>query len=334
VNHLLKPRAMKAARQAASRDQFAQAVAEGLARRPRSLPCKYFYDERGSRLFDAICELDEYYPTRAELEIMDRHADAMATQLGEQVMLVEFGSGSSVKTRVLLHALRDPVAYVPLDISRDHLLRTAEQLGDEFPHIEILPLVADFTGEFTLPQSRRRPSHRAVYFPGSTIGNLLPQRASELLARIARTVDSDGGLLIGIDLQKDPAIIEAAYNDSKGVTAEFNKNLLRRINRELDGDFDLDRFRHRAVYNESAGRVEISLVSLCDQTIRVGNSQYQFGKGESILTEYSHKYTVEQFAGLASRAGFVLRQSWTDSGKLFAVLHLVHRPRLESGVAQ
>ncbi len=308
---------------------FEAAVVTGLTRRPRAVPCKYLYDRRGSRLFDDICALAEYYPTRAELEIMQRYSAEMASQIGPRVMLVEFGSGSSVKTRVLLGALIDPVAYVPLDISREHLLRTAAELEKEFPHIEILPLVADFTGEFTLPRSRRAADHCAVYFPGSTIGNLTPDRAVELLQRIGTTVGVDGGLLIGVDLQKDAGTIEAAYNDSEGVTAEFNKNLLWRINRELDGTIDPDSFSHRAIYNEEKGRVEISLVSDRDQTVSVGPRSFDFIEGESILTEYSHKYTVEGFSDLARKAGFTPRRFWSDASRLFAVAHLVHMPRTD-----
>jgi dimethylhistidine N-methyltransferase len=241
-------------------------------------------------------------------------------------MVIEYGSGSSIKTRILLKALTDPVAYVPLDISRDHLLETASRLQREFPQIEVLPVVADFTRPFRIPDSRRPPDHRVVFFPGSTVGNLIPRRVRELLDQTAQQVGVNGGLLIGIDLQKDPAIIEAAYNDSQGVTAAFSKNLLHRINRELGGDFDPDQFRHRAVYDAQAGRVEISLVSLRPQTVDIGTHRFSFRRGEPILTEYSHKYTIEGFARIAAESGFVLRRSWTDPKNWFAVLHLVHRP--------
>ncbi len=257
---------------------------------------------------------------------MQRFVGEMADQIGPRVMLVEFGSGSSVKTRILLEHLIDPVAYVPLDISRDHLLDTADELRIEFPEIEILPVVADFTVDFQLPASRREPDHRAVYFPGSTIGNLTPNRSRELLARIANRIGPDGGLLIGIDLQKDTNVIEAAYNDAAGVTAAFNKNLLTRINRELDGTFDPDRFSHHAIYSDEHDRVEISLVSEAKQTVQVGQQRFDFCKGESILTEYSHKYTVAGFAELASQADFELHKVWTDPREFFAVLHLVHLP--------
>ncbi len=306
---------------------FYDDVVKGFDQQPREIPSKYLYDQQGSLLFDAICELDEYYPTRTELSIMEQYADEIASQIGPQTMLVEFGSGSSIKTRILLGALNDPVAYVPLDISHDYLMQTAAGLQTEFPHIEILPLVADFTEEIQLPDSTREPDHCAVYFPGSTIGNLSREASVELLAQIADLVGPDGGLLIGVDLQKDISVIEAAYNDAAGLTARFNKNLLARINRELDGTFDPDSFSHRAVYSEQHGRVEISLVSDAKQVVRIGQQEFRFDTGDSILTEYSHKFTIEGFAALADQAGFQLHKAWTDPRKYFAVLHLVHLPR-------
>jgi dimethylhistidine N-methyltransferase len=305
-------------------EDFLTDVLEGLAKQPKQLPCKYFYDQRGSQLFDRICELDEYYLTRTELAIMDEFIDEMAWQLGRQVMLVEFGSGSSIKTRKLLDALDDPVAYVPIDISEEHLMRTARELQESYPQTEILPVVADFTSDLKLPRSGRTPSHAVVYFPGSTIGNFTPEQAETLLSRFSRFLGPDGGLLIGIDLQKDPRVIRAAYNDEAGVTAEFNLNLLHRINRELGGDFDVRSFRHRAEYNQERGRVEIDLVSQCPQTVHIDGRVFRFAAGEAIHTEYSHKYTIDSFARLAARAGFTLHRSWTDSRQYVAVLHLVH----------
>lgn len=309
-----------------ARQAFRDDALAGLRGSPKSLPCKYFYDKRGSELFDEICLLDEYYLTRSELGIMERHAAEMGQQIGPGVMLVEYGSGSSVKTRYLLDGLPDPVAYVPVDISDEHLHETARELERDYPQIEILPVCADFTREFALPLSERSTTHAAVYFPGSTIGNFQPHKAAELLERITRLCGTGGGLLIGIDLQKDPRTIEAAYNDRRGVTAEFNLNLLRRINRELDGDFDLDQFEHRAVYNAQAGRVEISLVSRRDQTVEVGGEAFEFARGEAIHTEYSHKYTIDGFAEMAARAGLTLRREWTDPKRYFAVLHLAIGP--------
>jgi dimethylhistidine N-methyltransferase len=254
---------------------------------------------------------------------MDRFSSEMADQLGDEVMLIEFGSGSSLKTQALLEHLHEPAAYVPVDISEEHLLTTAEKLRHDFPDIEILPTVADFTRDFELPKSECPPSHAAVYFPGSTIGNFELADAKKLLSRIASEVGSDGGLLIGVDLQKDPRIIHAAYNDSEGVTEAFNLNLLHRINSELDADFNLDQFEHLAEYNDEDGRIEMFIVSTCEQTVTIGDLEFQFKENERIFTEFSHKYTVDGFVDLASRAGFELHKQWTDSDQLFAVLHLV-----------
>ncbi len=309
-----------------ARRAFLHDALAGLRESPKQLACKYFYDKRGSELFDQICQLDEYYLTRCELGIMERHAAEMGQQIGRGVMLVEYGSGSSVKTRYLLDELPDPVAYVPVDISDQHLHETAGELERDYPQIEILPVCADFTTDFALPLSDRAATHAAVYFPGSTIGNFLPSRATELLARITKLCGTGGGLLIGIDLQKDPRTIEAAYNDRHGVTAQFNLNLLRRINRELDGDFDLGQFSHRAFYNTELGRVESSLVSRRAQAVVVGGEVIEFAKGEAISTEHSHKYTIVGFAAMAADAGLTLRRVWMDENGYFAVVHLAIGP--------
>ena len=300
---------------------FYDDVVAGLRQRPRSLPCKYFYDERGSRLFDQICELDEYYVTRTELSIMEQYAGEMAEQIGPGVMLVEYGSGSSVKTRLLLDHLIEPVAYVPVDISREHLQKSADDLAQSYPDIEVLSVCADFTEHFELPEAHVQPTHNAVYFPGSTIGNFLPEAARAMLQHLVDICGCGGGLLLGIDLQKDIDVLELAYNDPAGVTAEFNLNLLERINRELDGEISVDQFEHRAHYNQELDRIEIALVSQCDQTLKVRDSLFEIGAGESICTEYSHKYTIEGFSRLAADAGLTLRKQWTDEQNRFAVLH-------------
>jgi dimethylhistidine N-methyltransferase len=297
-------------------------VLTGLRAAPKYLPCKYFYDQRGSELFDRICQLDEYYLTRSELAIMDQFAPEMGEQIGPGAMVIEYGSGSSVKTRYLLDGLPEPVAYVPVDISGEHLQRAAMELARDYPAIEIMPVCADFTTDFALPRSTRAATHAAVYFPGSTIGNFLPGRGVELLGRITALCGKGGGLLIGIDLKKDPAIIEAAYNDALGVTAEFNLNLLRRINRELAADFDVRQFSHRAVYDRQLGRVEMHLVSRRGQAVTIGPETFEFARGETICTEYSHKYTIDEFAAIAAAAGLTLRREWTDKRGCFAVLHL------------
>jgi len=304
-------------------EEFLNDVIVGLAHSPKRLPCKYFYDERGSQLFDQICELPEYYLTRTEQAIMNDHAAEMAEQLGESVMLVEFGSGSSQKSRVLIENLISPAAYVPIDISREHLLKTAEDLRERYSDLEIIPIVADFTEPLTLPKSKNLASHAAVYFPGSTIGNFTQQGAEKLLKSIASMLGEEGGLLIGIDLQKESSIIHAAYNDSAQVTDEFNLNLLQRANRELDADFEMDSFSHKAVYNPDDGRVEISIVSDVEQEVSIADETFEFEKGEEIHTEFSHKYTIEGFAEMAARAGFALHKSWTDDNEMVAVLHLV-----------
>ncbi|MGD9646483.1 MAG: L-histidine N(alpha)-methyltransferase [Pirellulales bacterium] len=311
------------AKQRRAQRAFQVDVLAGLGGTPKQLPCKYFYDARGSELFERICCLDEYYLTRSELSIMDQFAAEMGAQIGAGAMLVEFGSGSSVKTRYLLDALPDAAAYVGVDISGEHLRRAARELQRDYPRIEVLLVCADFTRDFELPESRRRPTHTAVYFPGSTIGNFVPAQASELLGRIARRCGPGGGLLIGIDLKKDAATLEAAYNDRLGVTAQFNLNLLRRMNRELGADFDLPSFSHRASYNREQGRIEMYLVSRRAQVVTIADRPFEFAAGETICTEHSHKYTVAEFAALAATAGFELHAHWTDDGRNFAVLHLV-----------
>jgi dimethylhistidine N-methyltransferase len=306
-----------------SSNAFLRDVVNGLSHRQKTLPCKYLYDERGSALFDQICATPEYYPTRTELQIMEDNAASIAYQIDKGVMLVEYGSGSSVKTRALLDALDEPVAYVPVDISEEHLLKTAEKLRLAYPHLAVRPIVADFTKPFQLPISGLQHTHVALYFPGSTIGNFTPEAAGELLQFMSSMLGPRGGLLIGIDLQKDVSVIEAAYNDVGGVTAEFNLNLLTRINTELDGSFDQSKFEHKAIYNSNHHRMEISIVSLVEQSVQVSGRDYQFAKGEEILTEYSHKYTIDGFADFASQYGFSLHKHWTDEQGYFGVLHLV-----------
>ena len=314
--------AKNAAQQIVLDDELDELI-DGLRQPEMMISPKYFYDERGSQLFDEITRLPEYYPTETELGIMQDNIDEIASLVGKQASLIEFGSGSSLKTRILLEHLDELAAYVPVDISEDHLLQSAQQIREEFPNLDVLPVVADFTQPFQLPTPRVMPVRNVVYFPGSTIGNFTNDAAQELLAVMHGEAGADGALLIGVDLQKDPAIIEAAYNDSAGVTAEFNLNMLRHLNREFGADFDVDAFTHSAEYNEDEGRIEIRLVSEQDQEFTVGSQSFSIGKDEAILTEYSHKYTLDGFAAMAETAGFRVKRVWTDAGRLFSVQYLV-----------
>ena len=300
---------------------FRNDVLRGLRKPKKELHCKYLYDEIGSQLFDQICELPEYYPTRTEASIMRQNADAIGQRIGDAAVLVEYGSGSSTKTRLLLDHLTDQRAYLPVDISDEHLLRTADQLRVDYPDLKIHPIVADFTIGFDLPDAFETAAV-TVYFPGSTIGNLRPDAAVNLLSEIAKQCHSGGGLLIGFDLDKSPQTLVAAYDDSAGVTSKFNLNLLNRINRELDGDFNLNQFAHLAIYNEEHSRIEIYIESLTQHTVSIGEVDITFNEGERILTEYSHKYSISQFSSMARQAGFAMDACWTDEDELFAVMHL------------
>lgn len=297
-------------------------VTEGLSRNPKMLPPKYFYDEAGSKLFDEITGLDEYYITRTEAAIMRHHAEAMASAIGSGALLVEFGSGSSEKTRILLDQLVDPVGYVPVDISSEYLAQVARRLRRKHPGVPILPLAADFTIPLDLPKPPRAPTRTVVYFPGSTIGNFPMLEAGRLLARMKRLAGPGGGVLVGFDLLKSPDRLHAAYNDAAGVTARFNLNLLARLNAELGADFDVSAFRHEAPFNAEACRIEMHLVSLRDQVVHLGGRAFTFETDEPIVTEYSHKYSMDAFADLALTAGLAARRSWTDPERLFCVQYL------------
>ena len=294
-------------------------ILEGLRQDEKMISPKYFYDERGSKLFEKITRLPEYYPTETELRIMRDNIAEIAELIGEKASLIEFGSGSSMKIRILLDHLRSLAVYVPVDISEEHLVAAAEKLQADYPDLEILPVVADFMQPFDLPSPTIMPVKNVVYFPGSTIGNFTNDAALDLLRVMYHEAKEGGALLIGVDLQKDPGILEAAYNDAQGVTAEFNLNMLRHINREHGANFDLDSFEHRADYNEDEGRIELRLDSTSDQLIHLGEEQIRIREGEAILTEYSHKYTLEGFAALAREAGFEVRKVWTDEDRLFSV---------------
>jgi len=296
---------------------FYAEVIQGLQRKPKLIPPKFFYDEAGSKLFDAICEVPEYYPTRTEMALLYEHADEIAALIGKECLLIEPGSGSSQKVRLLLDALQ-PAAYMPMDISRAHLLNAAQQLSEDYPWLEVHATCVDFTTEMKLrfcPPS----VHKVAFFPGSSIGNFEPTDAIGFLRNMAKMVGSGGGLLIGVDLKKDHNILNAAYNDAQGVTAEFNLNLLTRINHELGGRFNINAFKHKAFYNPRMGRIEMHLASHENQIIVVGDEAVNFKEAETIHTESSYKYTVEEFSGLAQAAGFELVTVWTDADDLFSL---------------
>lgn len=296
-------------------------VLEGLSRPQKRIPPKFFYDARGSRLFDAICELPEYYPTRTEIAILRTHGAEMASALGRNALLIELGSGSSLKIRVLLDALR-PAIYMPVDISKEHLLRSARALAGAFPSLEIHAACADYSIPFELPlHDHAHP--RAALFSGSSVGNFDPADARRFLARVGGMLGPGGRLLIGVDLRKDPVRLRAAYNDAQGVTAAFNLNLLRRVNSELGADFNLDCFRHDAFFNDAESRIEMHLVSTTDQYVNVHGRRFAFAEGESIHTENSYKYSVDGFRTLARAAGFDTEQVWVDDQALFSVHCLV-----------
>ncbi len=302
---------------------FRHDVVAGLTADPKTLPPKYFYDKRGSELFEDITRLPEYYPTRTEIGILESRAPRIAELLGDDCLLIEYGSGASRKIRILLNALRGRGRYVAIDISGQHLIESVEQLSEEYPALDVHAVCADYTQPFDLPADALAGARkRAVFFPGSTIGNFSPADAAGFLRLTAGQVGPGGSLLIGVDLKKDRRILEAAYDDAQGVTAEFNLNLLRRINRELGGDFDLRAFAHRAVYNEAEGRVEMHLVSLREQCVRIAERRFPFRAGETIHTENSYKFSVEEFQTLAASCGFEPLEAWTDRNRLFSLHYM------------
>lgn len=298
--------------------RFLNDVLHGLSQPQKSIPPKYFYDARGSELFEAICATPEYYPTRTEMRIMARHVEEMAEALGRDVELIELGSGASLKTRLLIEALH-PARYVPIDVSHSALEQAVGELSWRFPYLAIETCVADFT-EAPLPKSAGLP--RLIYFPGSTIGNFHPNEAVRFLQGLHAQLRAGEALLIGVDLKKDPAVLNAAYNDAAGVTAAFNLNLLERINAELGGDFDLATFRHLAFYNSEQGWVEMHLQSMIDQEVHIDGRHFHFRAEETLHTEISCKYSVREVQALAADAGFVPQKTWTDERALFSV-HLM-----------
>jgi dimethylhistidine N-methyltransferase len=305
----------------AESNTFFDHVVAGLSQTPRTLPCKFFYDDRGAQLFRKICDLPEYYITRAELQILRLQGADIAATLGDHIELIGLGTGAGSKTRILLEDLDRPAVYMPIDISREQLENSCARFRTLFPGLSIFPICSDYLQPFELPLPRPPSSRSVIYFPGSTIGNFEPHDAMNFLTRLAELVGPDGGLLIGVDLQKNPAVIESAYNDAARVTAAFNLNLLVRANRELGADFRIEQWRHQADYNATEGRIEMYLVSSTDQSVHIGPHEFFFAKGERILTEYSYKHTRAGFTVLAGKAGFRFDQLWTDTDKLFGLFY-------------
>ena len=291
----------------------------GLRRQPKLIAPKYFYDQTGSELFDRICELPEYYPTRTELGILQNHASAMAEVIGANALLIEPGCGGCTKVRYLLDALSQPAGFVPVEISGEHMLQNLAPLRTAYPNLPLHPLCADFTQPFQLPTDCDQNARRVLFFPGSTIGNFMPSEAERLLRGMHDLVGADGMLLLGIDQVKQTLVLEQAYNDRTGITAAFNRNLLRRMNTELGADFQLDGFRHKALWNAQERRIEMHLVSKQRQRVRIDGHAIDFQPGESLITEYSYKYTDERLDALAAASGFRVRRRWSDARDWFAV---------------
>lgn len=300
-----------------SESNFASDIVEGLGQKPATIPPKYFYDALGSKLFDQITQLEEYYPTRTEISILKKHADDIAQEIGTGSILVEPGGGSCTKVHILLDGLK-PKAYVPMDISSQHLKAASENLAQQYPHLEIHAVCTDFTRQMRVPASAPEGT-RVVFFPGSSIGNFTPTEAHAFLNSIAQLVGDKGYFLIGVDLKKDNTILQAAYDDTLGITAKFNLNVLNRINHELEANFELEQWRHKAFYNEELGRIEMHLISCCNQSVTIAGQRFHFVTDESIHTENSYKYSVDEFISLAAKSGFTSQNVWLDEQSLFSV---------------
>ena len=303
---------------------FAGDVIEGLSQPAKQLPPKYFYDAKGSELFEQITRLPEYYPTRTEVGILRERGAEICGILGQGAALVEFGAGSTTKVRLLLERCQF-AAYVPVDISGDFLNAQAHALRKDFPGLDVYPVTADFTAPFALPAAIK-PMPKVGFFPGSTIGNFEPDEASHFLRSARKILGAGAQMIIGVDLEKDERVLDAAYNDAAGVTARFNLNVLVRINEELDGNFDLSAFTHRAIYNRERHRIEMHLVSRKAQTVRILGRSFAFRANETIHTESSYKYSLDRFAALAQDSGWKPTASWTDAGDMFSVHALLANP--------
>lgn len=305
--------------------QRAHAAAEvlaGLNAPHKSIPTWLLYDARGMKLFEAICQTDEYYLTRTELSILRENIQEMVDLIGPEILLIEYGSGTGQKTQLLLDHLKDPVAYVPIEISREALRKATEELLERYPTLPVLPVCADYTSHYELPELPFEPARRAVFFPGSTIGNFKRDEAKNFMSHIAEAVGKGGGILVGVDLHKDAETLEKAYDDAAGITAEFELNALEHINREFDANFRRDRFEYRSFYNRELQRIEMYLVSRERQDVRVDGTEIELAEGEHILTEYSQKFTIEGFRSFAAEAGFSVGRVWLDDRSLFSVQYL------------
>lgn len=303
-------------------NDFLKDVIEGLGKNPKTLKPKYFYDNRGAQLFTEICTTPEYYPTRTEIKILNQNAEDIASQIGDNTALIEYGSGALEKIKILLNFLKEPVGLIPVDISEDQLFVSAKNLENLYPNLEILPVAADFTKPIPIPGFSQPPKKYVAFFPGSTIGNFEPDLAIQFLQGVTKTIGLDGLLLIGFDLKKDIETLLAAYDDQRGITASFNKNLLSRVNGELGGNFNLNTFEHVARYNENKGRIEMHLKSTTEQTVSINKELFEFLEGETIHTENCYKFTKESFTAMSSKAGLSPVKTWTDDQNLFAVMLL------------
>jgi dimethylhistidine N-methyltransferase len=303
---------------------FRDEVLVGLSKQQKQIPPKFFYDDYGSKIFDQICELEEYYPTRTEFSILQQHCSDIADQIGVNSLIIEYGSGSSQKICFLLDSLMKPLAYMPIDISREHMLSASKTIADKYPNLEVLAVCADYTTDMLLPDyAISSIQKKVIFFPGTTIGNLEPEEVIQLLKRSSAIVGSSGGMLIGFDMKKDPQILHAAYNDAKGVTAAFNMNLLTRINRELEADFDINTFAHYAFFNLQKSRIEMHLVSLVEQSVVISDQLFKFSEGESIHTENSYKFSMQKIKDLSEKTGFRLSRFWTDPENHFYLCYLL-----------
>ena len=302
-------------------EQLLEEVLNSLKKKQKELPCKLFYDKKGSELFDEISKLPEYYPTRTEIGIIKTNIEDISDHIGKNCLLVELGSGSSMKIRLLLNGLNELSAYVPLDISYNHLIETSSTLSRDFPDLRIIPLCVDYTKPFEFPDFDFSWEKIVIFYPGSTIGNFHPHYAKKFLAMIARRSGKGSGLLIGVDLKKEKELLENAYNDSKGVTAKFNLNMLYRLNSEVGSNFEINNWQHNAIYNEYEGRIEMHLISLTKQDVSFNGTRIHFEKDESIVTEYSYKYTLSEFENLISDH-FKVERAWVDDNNRFSLQYL------------